>query len=65
MIHFFMPLTIQCLPSSESLAVVVMPCTSEPACGSEIANEMNFLPLRTCKERVSELTARGAGERAR
>lgn len=40
-----MPLTIQCLPSSESLAVVVMPWTSEPACGSEIASEMNFLPL--------------------
>lgn len=44
-IHFFMPLTIQCLPSGESVPVVVMPCTSDPACGSEMASEMNFLPL--------------------
>lgn len=45
MIHFFIPLTIQYLPSSLNVAEVVIPCTSEPACGSEMASEMNFLPL--------------------
>lgn len=46
-IHFLLPLTIQNLPSSVFFAVVMRPKTSLPACASEIARQMSFLPERT------------------
>lgn len=49
-IHFFVPLMIQCFPSSVFFAVVLRPCTSLPANASEMAKEINFLPDNTSSE---------------
>lgn len=46
-IHFLVPFIIQCLPSSDLVAVVLKPATSEPAKASEMAKEIYLSPLRT------------------
>lgn len=43
----YVPLIIQCLPSSVLTAVVCKPMTSLPAKASEIARQINFFPERT------------------
>lgn len=46
-IHFLVPLTIQCFPSAVFVAVVCKPETSDPAKASDTARQINFFPEST------------------